>query len=54
MIQKYFKKVLIYYNNFIIQGDVAGVIDEIKKQSTYMNIISRNYKDNEGKEINQK
>merc|ERR1719422_1977303 len=28
-------------------GDVAGVIDEIKKQSTYMNIISRNYKDNE-------
>ena len=35
----------------IIQGDVAGVIDEIKKQSTYMNIISRNYKDNEGREI---
>lgn len=28
-------------------GDVAGVLDEIKKQSTYFNIISRNYKDNE-------
>merc|ERR1712088_757301 len=28
-------------------GDVGGVLEEIKKQSTYFNIISRNYKDNE-------
>ena len=33
------------------QGDVGGVLEEIKKQSTYFNIISRNYKDNEGEDL---
>ena len=43
--------ILIFSVSNIFQGDVAGVLDEIKKQSTYFNIISRNYKDNEGESV---
>ena len=35
----------------VYQGDVGGVLEEIKKQSTYFNIISRNYKDNDGEDL---